>query len=235
MPTGVEEAVLVETAKETAREVATEVVTEATEVLETDKITHLEKTGLTEHKVGVEDVDNIFDDLKKREIKSITKASEELGDRLSRTELERRGNIILEPQPPYKINDQTGYPYRADYRIRMEPGSSFREVVKSGDKFSVTEKITSVRKEALLDVKNHSVESLNRCLPDTLEKINRMKEVSPNTHTIISIPEDVALDSRAIASVSKMKEEGARVITHAPYEASMREAIRRYFEIKSKK
>ncbi len=240
MPTGIEEAVATaaaEIAKESSVEIArgahSELTSEIAEAPEVKKVNLVNEAGLKEHKVRLKDVDGIFDSLKERGIKSITKASEELGDRLSRAELERRHNSILEVQPRYGINPETNYPFRADYKFAREPGSSLREVVKTGNHFSVTEKISSVRKEALLDVKNHSVDSINRFLPDTLEKIERMKRMSPDTETVISVPEDVALNRGSANAIIRMQDAGARVITHAPYEATMRQAIRRYFEMKS--
>ena len=174
------------------------------------------------HKVELNDVRNVVNQYKGE---SVTRQSELLGDRLSRIELENRGNKIIEAQPRYGINPETHYPYRADHLVETKPGSSYRELSKLGDQYIASEKVTSVSEKLLVDVKNHSIESLKTNLNDTLEKVNRMKTLSPETIPTISLPEDVATNPLARESVNKIFEAGARIITHAPYENSIRTAL----------
>lgn len=243
MPTGIEEtvtAVAVETANEVAietaiesvnisvREASVEVTHEVSKFSEQGRIAVSNEVGLEEHHIELKDIHKIVDDLDEKGIIRDSNVRGELGEEMSRLELERRGNTIIEKQPKYMINPETNKPFRADYKFMTEPGSSFREVVKTGNHYSVREIICSKQQEVLLDVKNHSVVDLNRYLPDTMEKINRMITSSPEYQTMISIPEDTALNPSSFPAITKMQEAGAKVITHAPDNVTWNEVIRRY-------
>ena len=230
MPTGIEESLVVATTMEVATETATEVAAESTIEFNTisDSMNSAisDEVLLSEHNLELIDIQKFVDYVKEREILRDSNVRGILGENLSKLELERRGNTILEEQPKYQINPETNRPFKADFKVRTEPGSSFRELQKIGDHYSVKEKIFSNQQEFLLDVKNHSVKDLDYYLPDTLEKINRMQISSTENMTIISIPEDTALDPLSASAIAKMHEAGATVITHAPDNITWSEVLR---------
>lgn len=174
------------------------------------------------HKISVNDIQDVVLEAKG---KSPTRQVELLGDRLSRAELISRDNKLIEVQPNYGINPETNYPYRADALFETKPGSTYREINKIGDTYIANEHVCAGSEKLLIDVKNHSVTSLRTNLKDTLSKIDRMKSLSLETIPTISLPEDVAINPRAFESIEQIVNRGAKIITHASYDNSIRTAL----------
>ncbi len=229
MPTGAEElatvAIKVAETADAARESIIEVGTprdvsfpmsEAREVLQHPWAREY-SLRLSEHKVDIEDIRGIVSDTQG---KGLTKLTEDLGDRLYRAELERRGSTVLKEQPQYAMNPETNCPYRADYLFETKPGVTYREVVRVGDDHIVRERVASSKEKFLVDVKHHSLDSLRGNFSNTLEKVRRMSEV-PDTTAMISYPEDTALDPRSSECIRQIQDAGGTVVVHAPYRVTM--------------
>lgn len=227
MPTGIEETLAL-AAKEAAKEVAMEVTKEASREVFIESAKELTETGLNES--GLKTTE-LLDKLKTHKISSLelknavnytkdfkgTGRTSEFGKEISKLELQNRGNKIIEIEPQYSKNAETGKSYRGDLLVESNPGSSIRELKKIGDSNVPREIIFSTKERLLIDVKNHNLNAFKKNISDTVEKAIRMKDLSPENISCISLPEDIATDTSSKFYVDKLLDTGARIILHSPY------------------